>query len=52
MSALAQHAGISPGYLSNLKSGRRTASPELLAKLAGVLQVPALYLLPEAHSGH
>jgi transcriptional regulator with XRE-family HTH domain len=47
MGTLAQLVGISPGFLSNLKSGRRTASASLVIRLAAALQVPAEYLLPE-----
>ena len=36
--------GISQGYLSDLESGRRTGTPETIAKLAKVLNVPVDWL--------
>lgn len=36
--------GISQGYLSDLESGRRTGTPETLAKLAQALDVPIAWL--------
>ena len=36
--------GISQGYLSDLESGRRTGTPETLAKLAQALSVPVKWL--------
>lgn len=36
--------GISQGYLSDLESGRRTGTPETLAKLAQALDVPVKWL--------
>lgn len=44
---LAKRAGLSAGFLSNLKSGRRRASATQLQNLARVLEVPEGYLLPE-----
>ncbi|WP_315924247.1 helix-turn-helix transcriptional regulator [Mesorhizobium sp. SP-1A] len=38
--ALADGAGLTQGFLSDLESRRRTASAETVEKLAGVLQVP------------
>lgn len=36
--------GIGQGYLSDLESGRRTGTPETIAKLAEALNVPAEWL--------
>jgi hypothetical protein len=36
--------GISQGYLSDLESGRRTGTPETIAKLAQALDVPVAWL--------
>ena len=36
--------GISQGYLSDLESGRRTGTPETIAKLAKALNVPVEWL--------
>jgi Helix-turn-helix len=36
--------GIGQGYLSDLESGRRTGSPETIAKLAQALNVPVEWL--------
>ena len=36
--------GIAQGYLSDLESGRRTGTPETIAKLAQALNVPAEWL--------
>jgi len=37
-------AGISQGYLSDLESGRRSGTPETIAKLAQALDVPVEWL--------
>ena len=37
--------GIAQGYLSDLEGGRRTGTPETIAKLAQALNVPAEWLL-------
>lgn len=37
--------GIGQGYLSDLESGRRTGTPETIAKLATALDVPVEWLL-------
>jgi hypothetical protein len=36
--------GVGQGYLSDLESGRRTGSPETIAKLAQALNVPVEWL--------
>jgi hypothetical protein len=36
--------GIGQGYLSDLESGRRTGSPDTIAKLAAALRVPSEWL--------
>ena len=36
--------GIGQGYLSDLESGRRTGTPETIAKLAEALEVPVEWL--------
>lgn len=36
--------GVAQGYLSDLESGRRTGTPETIAKLAQALNVPAEWL--------
>ncbi len=36
--------GIGQGYLSDLESGRRTGTPETIAKLAQALSVPVEWL--------
>jgi transcriptional regulator with XRE-family HTH domain len=36
--------GIGQGYLSDLESGRRTGTPEIIAKLAQALDVPVEWL--------
>ncbi len=43
-SHLAFQTGIGQGYLSDLESGRRTGTPETLAKLAQALDVPVEWL--------
>ena len=42
--ALNFKTGIAQGYLSDLESGRRTGTPETMAKLAQALNVPAEWL--------
>jgi len=41
---LNSRTGIGQGYLSDLESGRRTGSPETIAKLAQALDVPVEWL--------
>ena len=41
---LAAQADIGQGYLSDLESGRRTGTPETIAKLAQALDVPVAWL--------
>ncbi|WP_298215697.1 helix-turn-helix transcriptional regulator [Acidocella sp.] len=41
---LAFKTGIGQGYLSDLESGRRTGTPETIAKLAEALNVPVEWL--------
>jgi DNA-binding XRE family transcriptional regulator len=41
---LAFKTGIGQGYLSDLESGRRTGTPETIAKLAQALNVPVEWL--------
>ena len=41
---LESKTGIGQGYLSDLESGRRTGSPETIAKLAQALEVPVEWL--------
>lgn len=41
---LAFQTGVGQGYLSDLESGRRTGTPETLAKLAQALGVPGEWL--------
>jgi DNA-binding XRE family transcriptional regulator len=41
---LAHKTHIGQGYISDLESGRRKGTPETLAKLADVLDVPAAWL--------
>ena len=41
---LAFQTGVGQGYLSDLESGRRTGTPETLAKLAQALDVPVEWL--------
>lgn len=36
--------GIGQGYLSDLENGRRTGTPETIAKLARALEVPVAWL--------
>lgn len=43
---LAEKAGIGQGYLSDLESGRRTGSSEVLQTLAECLDVPAEWIAP------
>ena len=49
-SAFAREVGISTGTLSDLESGRRNASPDVLKRLAETLKVPLPAILcdPEA----
>jgi hypothetical protein len=42
---LAAETGIGQGYLSDLEHGRRTGTPETLAKLARALDVPLHWVL-------
>lgn len=49
-SQLAEAAGISPGFLSELESGERGASPETLERIAEVLKIDvALLERPKSH---
>ncbi len=41
---LAHKTNIGQGYLSDLESGRRTGTPETIAKLARALDVPVAWL--------
>jgi len=41
---LARKTNIGQGYLSDLESGRRTGTPETIAKLARALDVPVAWL--------
>jgi hypothetical protein len=41
---LESKTGIGQGYLSDLESGRRTGTPETIAKLAEALNVPVEWL--------
>jgi len=41
---LTSKTGIAQGYLSDLEGGRRTGSPETIAKLAQALDVPVEWL--------
>lgn len=41
---LSQQTGISQGYLSDLENGHRAGTPETIAKLAEVLDVPLAWL--------
>jgi hypothetical protein len=43
-SELAHKAGIGQGYLSDLAGRRRKGTPETIARLASVLDVPAIWL--------
>ena len=43
---LAEKAGIGQGYLSDLESGRRAGSPEVLGTLAQCLDVPLEWMAP------
>lgn len=48
VSKLAQHAGITPSYLSNLEAGRRdNASPEIVSRLAKALDVPVMAIISD-----
>lgn len=50
-SALAGAAGISPGFLSELESGQRGASPRTLRRLADVLKIDVRKLeRPKTHT--
>lgn len=42
---VASRAGLAQGYLSDLESGRKTGSPEKLAILARLLDVPEKWLV-------
>ena len=41
---LASETGLGQGYLSDLESGRRTGTPETIAKIAQALNVPVGWL--------
>jgi len=41
---LAAETGIGQGYLSDLEGGRRTGTPETIAKIAQALNVPVGWL--------
>ena len=41
---LAESAGLTQGFLSDLENGRRTASPETTIKLARALGIPASWI--------
>jgi transcriptional regulator with XRE-family HTH domain len=45
---LALKAGVGPGYLSDLESGRRKGTPETLKMIAAALDVPAQWLVDHA----
>lgn len=42
--AFAGAAGISLGYLCDLETGRRNAKPDVIKRMAGVLNVPTSML--------
>lgn len=48
VSKLAQASQITPSYLSNLEAGRRhNASPEVVSRIAKVLDVPMMALISD-----
>jgi ribosome-binding protein aMBF1 (putative translation factor) len=51
ISDVASRAGVSPQYLSELERGRKDASSEMLAALAGALELPLRVLLEGATTG-
>lgn len=46
LTSLAQAAGMSLGYLSDLESGKRKPNPRMIRKLADALKVPYSVLEP------
>lgn len=52
VSELARQCGTSQPHLSNIETGRRSASPSLLRALATVLKVPVLALLADPEEEH
>lgn len=44
-SRFATEIGITPSHLSNIESGRRQASPEVIKRMADVLGVPVTALV-------
>lgn len=46
-SRFATAAGISTAHLSNIESGKRQASPELILRMAKVLEVPVMALISD-----
>jgi DNA-binding XRE family transcriptional regulator len=51
ISDVASRAGVSPQYLSELERGRKDPSSEMLAALAGALELPLGTLLESATDG-
>jgi DNA-binding XRE family transcriptional regulator len=49
--SLARDAGVSLGHLTDIESGRRNPSPEVLTRLAAALKVPVLALLAHPTDG-
>ena len=47
---LAEQAGVSPSYLAEIETGKKTGSAETLHKLARVLTVPMENLVSRADS--
>jgi transcriptional regulator with XRE-family HTH domain len=45
--AVADQAGVTPGFLADLLAHRRGASPDVVARLAAVFEVPPAALFPE-----
>lgn len=47
VSSLAEKVGCKPSHISNIEAGRRQASPELVHRLAKVLDVPLQSLISD-----
>ena len=45
MTRFAQACEIATGHLSNIEAGRRQASPEVIKRMAAVLDVPLMALI-------
>lgn len=48
---LAERAGCSRGYLSEIESGKREPGRDILERIANFFEIPTALLLPDSGSG-